>query len=393
MQVESYRHGGGIHWETGALANILAAVGLRDPRTGRPLPEWMLLGIGGGISGGYLLYEMFGGVWVVTGYRASWQKYKGEFSEAVCARLGVPVEPAEAGGQKQSEASLVRALEAGRPVWAVTSEAALAHRGLPEELAKWTIYGVVVYGQEGDDYLVDDLRPEPVRVPRAELALARSVIPYNKNRMLAFGPATGPPDLAAAARAGLRQGVEELLHPPIKNFGVTAWEKWSKLLTHPKDKKGWPTVMAGAGRLESALRWAYCGMLKECGPGGHRDHMAAFLNEATVLLDLPALETVAASYSRLAGQWRAFHDALLPDSVPALAELRRVCDARDQLLRTGGAGAAVKVRALWLRLEELGATAIEPAARAALLPELAARMGEIAVAEREAALALQAAIV
>lgn len=57
MASSGYRARGGLHPETAALANVLANIGVPSGLTGRPLTEAAILGIGGGLGAGYILWE------------------------------------------------------------------------------------------------------------------------------------------------------------------------------------------------------------------------------------------------------------------------------------------------------------------------------------------------
>src|SRR3990172_5677944 len=52
-----YRMRGGLHPETATLANVLANQGVVSGVTGEPLTEAAILGIGGGLGAGYILWE------------------------------------------------------------------------------------------------------------------------------------------------------------------------------------------------------------------------------------------------------------------------------------------------------------------------------------------------
>ena len=52
-----YRMRGGLHPETATLANVLANRGVVSGLTGEPLTEAAILGIGGGLGAGYILWE------------------------------------------------------------------------------------------------------------------------------------------------------------------------------------------------------------------------------------------------------------------------------------------------------------------------------------------------
>jgi hypothetical protein len=249
-------------------------------------------------------------------------------------------------------------------------------------------YGVVAIGTEGEDVLVRDRTAWARRVPRATFAHARATIPANKNRLLDFSVPAAPPDLAAAVRSGIRQCAAEMIRPPIKDFGLAAWEKWSAALVHPADEKAWPIRMAAPCALAQALTSAYRAMLTECGPRALRDAYARFLAEAAPVLRLPALEDVAARYAALGEQWRAFSQALLPDAIPALAAARRRIDARESALHDPAAGPPDRVGRTPPGFDESSFSAVE---RADLLAGLSARLSALHLGESDAIGALRAA--
>jgi hypothetical protein len=70
-----YRMRGGLHPETATLANVLANQGVVSGVTGKPLTEAAILGIGGGLGAGYILWEFKarGGAILTLGFRNQWQ--------------------------------------------------------------------------------------------------------------------------------------------------------------------------------------------------------------------------------------------------------------------------------------------------------------------------------
>ena len=93
-----YRLTGGVHPDTHAIAGVLANRGLVDPHTGRPLSEAMVLGVGGGLGAGYILWEFKAHDLrsLVLGFRNSWQ-YPDRWAKKTCQRLGVPAAVHECG--------------------------------------------------------------------------------------------------------------------------------------------------------------------------------------------------------------------------------------------------------------------------------------------------------
>jgi hypothetical protein len=94
----SYRLLGGVHPDTHAIAGVLANRGLLAPHTGQPLTEAMVLGVGGGLGAGYILWEFKSHDYrtLVFGFRNSWQ-YPDRWASKTCARLGVPADVHETG--------------------------------------------------------------------------------------------------------------------------------------------------------------------------------------------------------------------------------------------------------------------------------------------------------
>src|SRR5262245_56638566 len=70
-----YRMRGGLHPETATVANILANQGVVSGLTGEPLTEAAILGIGGGLGAGYILWEFqrHGAPVLTLGFRNRWQ--------------------------------------------------------------------------------------------------------------------------------------------------------------------------------------------------------------------------------------------------------------------------------------------------------------------------------
>jgi hypothetical protein len=69
-----------------------------------------------------------------------------------------------------------------------------------------------------------------------------------------------------------------------------------------------------------------------------RDVYADFLDEASVILDKPALQEAAAEFRRSAATWDALSQALLPANVPLLGEMAQIqLGQRDLLLNQGSA--------------------------------------------------------
>ena len=121
-----WRLRGGVHPDTAAIANVLH-------HHGAEVSEAMVLGAGGGLGAGYILWEFEARHHtrtLVLGFRNQWQ-YPGRWAEKTLERLGVPFELHETGGARGAAGKLDAALAAGRPVLVTIDRQTLGHWHLP----------------------------------------------------------------------------------------------------------------------------------------------------------------------------------------------------------------------------------------------------------------------
>src|SRR3954469_23457378 len=106
---------GGVHGDTVAFANVLANLGVVAPHSGEPLTEAMVLGVGGGLGAGYIMWEFEHGYrGVVLGFRRLWQS-PARWAAETTERLGLHAELHETAGAKAAASALEAQLERGLP--------------------------------------------------------------------------------------------------------------------------------------------------------------------------------------------------------------------------------------------------------------------------------------
>ncbi|MFN8469734.1 MAG: BtrH N-terminal domain-containing protein [Caldilineaceae bacterium] len=336
----TYRHFGGVHPETAALTNILAAKQIVAPHTGRPFSEAMLLGISGGLGMGYILWEfqehrMQHNIKVlVLAFQNTWQ-YPVKYYEAVCRRLGLSFSIPETGSEKAAAQALHAALAQSTPVVAWVDGASMPYFQLPETLEGHFGHVVAVCGTEGDAVLVDDLATAPFRVPADVFARARARIGSYKHRLLVVEGAAAGLDLEGAISEGIALCVEQL-GSDSESFSLPALRKWARLMTDRKNKKGWPVLFADRRGLYSTFVSLFEAIELQGAPGGLRGLYADFLLEAAAVIDNPHLGEPARHYAALAGQWHALAEEALPDAVPQFKRAKQLLRARHAVLRRGG---------------------------------------------------------
>jgi Butirosin biosynthesis protein H, N-terminal/Domain of unknown function (DUF4872) len=394
-----YQLRGGIHPETATIAGVLANRGLLAPHTGEPLSEAMVLGVGGGVGAGYILWEFQEHTRrvVVLGFRNAWQ-YPARWAEKTLRRLRVPAAVHETGAARKAEAELLAAVGQGVPAIAWVDEQLIGHRHLPDSLAGHGGYPLTVYGvdEQARVALLDDRNRARLTVPLDTLAAARARIASYRQRLLVLDAPAAELDLdglRGAVAEGLAEQVEHLSQPS-DSFSLPAFRKWARLLTDRRNAKAWPRVFADRAGLFDACVSVYDNVEPVGSWGGNlRGLYADFLDEAAGLLGDDRLRPAAAAYRDLAARWHAVAEAALPADREPFAEVRRLTDELARLLARGDAGrprAAAAAGRLWAARDRWRSEF--PADADAFLAGLAEAVGAVYEAETAALAALGGAL-
>jgi hypothetical protein len=388
----------GRHPDTAALTRLLAALGVADPASGRPLTEATALGVAGGIGFAYFVFEYDELATLYLGGRINSYVQRKDATETALARLGFPATVRRTTGPATAERHLRAALDQGRPVIATVDMARLRYRAVPDWLCGMTPQDVLVELRD-DQPLLWDLAPAPIPVSWAELAEARAGVRSAKHRLVVAEAPEGPADLAGAAAAGIGDTWPGMLEPPMRNFGVPGLAKWAELLTAARDPKGWPALLDPPGRQFQLLTWLY-DWVETAGTGGGfiRALYAEFLEEAAGPLGRPELATLAGDYRDLAAAWTDLAAAAVAAGGDGpLARGAALLDRRRRLVEEQGAAAAAELAAVQAELTALARDAADPqpldaATLSGLLTELRAQVLDLAEAEEAAAAGLRATL-
>jgi len=325
MKIDTYTQFGGKHPETATIANVLANQGFVSPHSGRPFSEAMILGIAGGLGCGYILWEFekYDAAILVMGFQNRWN-YTVDFMQNLCDRLGVSAEFQETGGQKTAQKQLEAALEAGIAPIAWIDQESLPYFYLRPMYNGCFSHFVTALGLEEGQVWVDDRARKPVLVEADDFAKARARIGSYKNRLLLLESNGGEVDVAAAVTAGIEDCIEHLGRDS-QTFAIPVYQKWAKMMTDTKNKKGWPVVFKDGKGLYSTLRSIHEGIkLFGTDGGGLRTMYSNFLSEAAPILNNNALNDAAERYKALGQLWAAFADAVLPERIQPLGETRKL---------------------------------------------------------------------
>ncbi len=284
---EKFRHRHAAHCESGVAASLLTHHGVA-------VSEAMAFGLSSAISFAYLPFVKFAGFPLIA-YRMP-PKFilKGVVKPfATKFRFETFGDPA-AGMQRLDEL-----LKDGQVVGLQTSAFWLPY--FPEEMRfHFNAHNLIVYGKEGDDYLISDpVAEEPQRCAAAALQRAR----FAKGLMapkglLYYSESVGCREVTAHAIRKAIKKTARIMLGPIPIVGV----------------RGMRMLAGKVAKLSTAdkLSLNYVGhivrMQEEIGTGGggFRFLYAAFLQEAAEVAGLPELGALAESMNEIGDGWREF---------------------------------------------------------------------------------------
>jgi hypothetical protein len=308
-------------------ANLLTHQGI-------PISEAMAFGMGGGLFFGYLPFIRINGLPLVT-YRAA----AGHILRQIGAISGVQMVEKRFRNQDAAMAELDQALAVGIPVGLQTGVFWLPY--FPRALRfHFNAHNLVVYGKEGDEYLISDpVFPQPVRCPANDLARARfasgALAPKGKMYYLTQTPARL--EYKPLIVKGIQSVCKMMLTVPFPLIGVKGIRFLANRLVR------WPQRL---GQERADLHLGHVVRMQEeigTGGGGFRFMYAAFLQESAEVMQAPLLHDCAASLTTAGDTWREFAAiaarvckgrAHPDDSYPAMAACINRCAALEEKVFT-----------------------------------------------------------
>jgi hypothetical protein len=314
----NFDHRHAAHCESGVVANLLRHHGL-------PMSESLAFGLAGALSFAYLPFIKVSGQPVVA-YRA--------LPRAIIRGMKAPLDAhfrfesfrSEAAGQQRLDALLAD----GRVVGLQTSVYWLPYFP-PDMRFHFNAHNLLVYGKDGDDYLISDpVFEHPVRCPSADLARAR----FAKGALAPKGLLYYPQRIErqsvqpTAVRQAIARNCRHML-APVPIAGVRGMRFLARRL------EGLPA----AEPATAALIGHIVRMQEEIGTGGagFRFIYAAFLQEAAALAERPVLASFADRLTEIGDGWRGFAlkaarmvKGREPVAPPAIAALLRDLALREE---------------------------------------------------------------
>ena len=291
MIVENFQHRHAGHCETGVTAGLLTHYGC-------PISEAMVLGLSSSMTFVHLPMLKVGG-FPLTAYRM----LPGSVYNGLKAALGLKMARTRYRDESEAMADLDAQLAQGRPVGLQTGVYWLPYFP-PDMRFHFNAHNLIVYGKEGDDYLISDpVFEHPQRCAGAALQRAR----FSKGAFAPKGLMYVPDvfrrelDLETSLRRALRKTCRMMLRTPVPLVGVRAIRGLARRIEnlpgkHP-DRRWQGLYVGNIVRMQEEIG---------TGGGGFRFIYAAFLQECAEKLNLPSLAEAAGQMTETGDAWRQF---------------------------------------------------------------------------------------
>lgn len=322
-----FKHLQGAHCETATIASLLQHHGLH-------VTEPQVFGIGSGFFFAYLPFmKVTNKKFPMVSFRAP----PGSIIKKNAKRLGVRFHDVSFKDPAAAMDALDRTLDTGVPVALQTGVFWLPY--LPGAFRfHFNAHNIIVYGREGDEYLVSDpVLAEPVRCARKDILRAR----FSRGDMAPKGrmyyPTLVPKqvDLRKPVHAGVKEVAFNMLKIPIPLLGVKGMRRLANVV------QAWPVKL---GADLAALNVGHLVLLLEeigTGGAGFRFMYGAFLEDASRILGIEGLGGAARRLTEVGDRWREF--ALLAsrtckgradgaDPYERLADILRECADREEAI-------------------------------------------------------------
>jgi hypothetical protein len=288
MSIE-FQHNQSAHCENGVASNLLNYYGLK-------LSEPMIFGIGSG-----LLFFYFPWLKVNQAPAISYRTMPGHIFSKVARRLGFHVRRERFSSPKKAQQVLDEKLERGFPVGLQVGVYHLTY--FPDAYRfHFNAHNLVVYGKEGDTYLISDpVMEQPTKLSSQELEKVRFAKGVLSPKGHMYFPTHLPKhiSLETTIRKGIKETCQKML-TPVPIVGVKAIRWVSKDILRWYDKRG---VKITNHYLAQMIR-----MQEEIGTGGggFRFIYGAFLEEAAEVLKNNTLKECSQEITAIGDLWRDF---------------------------------------------------------------------------------------
>ena len=323
MSTIDFKHYQHAHCESGVTANLLRHEGL-------DISEPLAFGIGAGIFFAHIPFVKVSGT-----PGSTFRTWPGAIFKRVAERLDIDMHTQKFRSPDAAMKALDEVLAAGKPVGMLSSVYYLPY--LPEAFRfHFNAHNLVIYGKEGNEYLVSDpVMEESARIAYEDLAKARFAKGTPEPKGFMYYVKSAPSELAyeKAIKAGIKQTCFFMLSPPLPWFGNKAVFLLSRQIKKYPRKL---TPRKAQLYLGNIIR-----MQEEIGTGGagFRFLYAAFLQEAGEIMGRDDLKAFSTELTGIGDDWRNFAYSaarVMKDrksdlvSYDELSDMLRVCGEKEK---------------------------------------------------------------
>ncbi|MDB4919290.1 BtrH N-terminal domain-containing protein [Mucilaginibacter sp.] len=286
-----FEHRQAAHCESGVTSNLLWNA------SGGKITEPLAFGIGAGLFFAYIPI-----IKINNGPAIAFRTMPGHIFNRTCKSLNIPVARKKFSSKEKAQIFLDECLANGHAVGCQVGVYYLPY--FPKEYRfHFNAHNLIVYGKEGDNYLVSDpimegtnvldsYQLERVRFAKGALS-PRGHIYYPKQVT-----AITDEQIKQAIKSGIKKNVNNMLHIPGNFAGISGIKNTGFKIKKWRDKLG----------LEKAgLYLAQMVRMQEeigTGGGGFRYIYGAFLQEADVYLPGNQLTEISSIFTKAGDMWR-----------------------------------------------------------------------------------------
>jgi hypothetical protein len=356
--LDNYNSFSGRHWETGSIHNALAYQGIKAPHTGKAYSEEFLLGMSGGINFGYFTFHYSG----LPPQLAVLTRNTFDPFQTILERLGSSQEVFQTSTAKKGLSNLIQILEEGKAAIAWADAYSLPYEASKGRADYWAMQPIVVYGIDDSAAWIADRAAVPLQISTDDLEKARARVKKDKFRVISL-EAPNEGKLVSSVNMAIWQCIRIFTEAPPRgtrnNFGLSAYENWSKMLTNTRNKQSWTRFYpAGSGHFSAiAGHGPFPGLLDAIfawgDRGAERTRYPKFLSEAALLLENPKLEQAAEEFLNCSITWQNLAAVLGTKELPSLFRANELITKRNELFISQGASALEQIKAINAELSQL----------------------------------------
>jgi hypothetical protein len=314
------------HCESGVVTALLR-------RQGLDLSEPMVFGITGGLTFAYIPLIRITNMPLI-----SYRMFPGSIIKGAVKNLAVEFKTRKYRDKGEALAELIQLVDGGKAVGLQTSVYWLPYFP-PEMRFQFNAHNLIVYGRDGEEFLVSDpVFEHAVRIKAEDLQNARFAKGTLAPKGFIYYPirVNSSVDLRGAITKSIKRTVHMMLYAPMPFIGVKGIRYLAKKIERLNPHKDLRTVRLFLGHIVR--------MQEEIGTGGggFRFMYAAFLQEAGQLLGSPPLGEASRMMTEAGDMWRRFALACARAcksktadfDVGEIAELLRKCAEQEKLVYT-----------------------------------------------------------